>query len=84
MVSSDIIGNPDTAFTKSVEIEAINRYLDEPIAMQIFCLGVCPPILDRVVVELGGRVWYRVKYLRIRYNLFAGADTLLLGGTVPH
>ena len=46
-------------------------------------------------VELGGRLWYRVKVLGIRYNMFAGTETLslsvyepiamhiLLGGTVP-
>ena len=48
-----------------------------------------------VAVELGGLVWYNVNVLRIRYNLFAGTETLslsvyepiamqiLLGGTVP-
>ena len=29
-------------------------------------------------VELGGRVWYHVKVLHIRHNLFAEADTLSL------
>ena len=48
-----------------------------------------------VGVELGGRVWYPVKLLQIRYNLFAGTEKLslsvyesiamqfVLGGTVP-
>ena len=46
-------------------------------------------------VELWGRAWYNVKFLSIRYNLFAGTETLslsvdepiaiqiVLGGTVP-
>ena len=46
-------------------------------------------------VELGGRVWYPVKLIHNRYNLFAGTETLSLsvnepiakqifsGGTVP-
>ena len=28
-------------------------------------------------------MWYRVKILGIRYNLFAGTDTLLLGDRPP-
>ena len=28
-------------------------------------------------------MWYRLKVLRIRYNLVAGTDTLLLGGPSP-
>ena len=46
-------------------------------------------------MDLGGRVWYPVKLLHIRYRLFAGTEMLslsvyepiaiqiLLGGTVP-
>ena len=30
------------------------------------------------MVELGGRVCYKVKFLHIRHNLFAGASTLTL------
>ena len=62
--------------------------------MQVFGLGTRPPKLGEAV-ELGGRAWYNVKFLRIRYNLFAGTETLslsvyepiaiqiLLGGIVP-
>src|SRR5208282_4683466 len=61
--------------------------------MQFFLGGTVPKLW--VGVELGGRVWYRAKVLRIRSNLFAGTETLSLsvnepiarhilsGGTVP-
>src|SRR5208282_3684309 len=65
----------------------------EPLAMQFLLGGTVPKLW--VGVELGGRVWYRAKVLRIRSNLFAGTETLSLsvnepiarqilsGGTVP-
>ena len=73
--------------------ETLSLSVYEPIAMQFFAWGTVPQFW--VGVELGDRVWYRVKALRIRYNLFAGTETLsifvyepiamqiLLGGTVP-
>ena len=33
--------------------------------------------------ELGGRVWYHLKVLHIRYNLFVGTETLSLSVYVP-
>ena len=53
----------------------------EPIAIQIL-LGGAVPQFGRGV-ELGGRVWCRVKVLRMRYNLFAGSDTFCVGGRSP-
>ena len=61
--------------------------------MQFLLGGLSPNFASGV--ELGGRVWYHAKVLRIRCNLFAGTDTLSLsvyepiamhflpGGTVP-
>ena len=45
--------------------------------MHIFAWGDRPQYL--VGVELGGRVWYRVRVLRIpiRHNLFAGTETII-------
>ena len=66
----------------------------EPIAIQILLGGTVPQFGGGV--ELRGRVWYPVKLLHNRYNLFAGTETLSLtvyepnaiqflfgGGTVP-
>ena len=60
-------------FLAGTEMLSLSVY--EPIAMQ-FCMGDRPQFL--VGVELGGRVWYRVRVLRIpiRHNLFAGTETL--------
>ena len=75
----------------SIITETLSLSVYEPIAIQ-FCLGGESPKLGEGV-ELGGRVRYPAKVLRIRYNLFAGTETLslsvyepmqlLLGGTVP-
>ena len=72
------------------------RYLSPftSLSQYKFCLGDRPPQFGEGV-ELGGRVWYPVKLLHIRYNLFAGSEMLspsvyepiaiqiLLGRTVP-
>jgi hypothetical protein len=57
----------------------LKRYLFvyEPIAIQSLNEGDRPP-MGGGGVELGGRVWYNVKVLHIRYNLFAGTETLSL------
>ena len=44
--------------------------------MQILLGGTVPHFREEV--ELGGRVWYPLKVLHIRYNLFAGTKTLSL------
>jgi hypothetical protein len=71
----------------------LSLFVYEPIAIQILLGGTVPQFGGGV--ELGGRVWYPVKLLHIRYNLFAGTEMLslsvyqpitkqiLLGGTVP-
>ena len=46
-----------------------------------FCLGDRPTIWGGV--ELRGRVWYPVKVLLIRYNLFAGTEMLSLSVYEP-
>ena len=73
--------------------EMLSLTVSEPIAIQILPWGTVPQFGRGV--ELGGRVWYPVKLLHIRYNLFAGSEMLspsvyepiaiqiLLGGTVP-
>ena len=64
----------------------------EPIAIQILFGG--PSLSLKEEVEIGGRVWYPVKLLHIRYNFFAGTEMLslfvyepiaiqVLWGTVP-
>ena len=74
-------------------IETLSLSVNEPIGKQILVGGTVPPIWGGGRVR--GRVWYLVKVLRIKYNLFAGTETLslavyepitiqiLLGGTVP-
>ena len=74
--------------------ETLSLSIYEPIAMQILLGGIVPEFGEGV--ELGGRVWYPVKVLHIRSNLFAGTETLSLsvyepiaiqilhGGTVPN
>ena len=73
------------------EILSLSVY--EPIAIHILLGGPSSNLGDGV--ELRGRVWYPVKLLHIRYNLFAGIEMLslslyepiaiqiLLGRTVP-
>ena len=73
--------------------DTLSLSIYEPIAMQIL-LGGPSPNLGKWA-ELGGRVWYHLKVLHIRHNLFAGTETLslsvyepiamqiLLVGTVP-
>ena len=53
----------------------------EPIAIQIFAWGDRPQFGRGV--ELEGRVWYPVKLLHIRYNLFAGSEMLSLSVYEP-
>jgi len=65
----------------------------EPFAIHILLRGTVPQIGGEGCAS--GRVWHRVKVLRIRYNLFAQSETLSLfvyepiamhflpGGTVP-
>ena len=65
----------------------------EPIAIHMLLVRPSPNFGEWV--ELGGRLWYPVKLLHIRYNLFAETEMLsvsvykpitkqiLLGGTVP-
>ena len=71
----------------------LSLFVYEPIENK-FCLGGPSPNLGEGV-ELEGRVWYPVKLLHIRYNLFAETEMLslsvyepiaiqiLLEGTVP-
>ena len=53
----------------------------EPIAIHISLGGASPNLGEGV--ELGGRVWYPVKLLHIRYNLFAGTKTVFLSVYEP-
>ena len=59
-----------------VGIETLSLSVCEPIVIQTL-LGGTVPQFGRGV-ELGGRVWYPVKFLHISYNLFAGTDMLSL------
>ena len=63
------------------ETEILSLSVYEPITMQIFAWGTVPQFW--VGIELGGRVWYRVKVLRIRYNLLARTETLSLSVYEP-
>jgi hypothetical protein len=47
-----------------------------------FCLGGSFPNFEKEV-ELGSWVWYPVKVLCIRYNLFAGTEMLSLSVKEP-
>ena len=61
------------------------RYLS-PFTSQLqckFCLGEGTVPQFGGGVELGGRVWYPVKLLHIRYNLFAGTEMLSLFPLAP-
>ena len=60
-----------------VGTETLSLSIYEPIAMQILFGGGTVPEFEEGV-ELGGRVWYTMKVLRIRYNLLAGTETLAL------
>ena len=53
----------------------------EPIAVQILLRGTVPEFEEGV--ELGGRVWYPLKVIHIRYNLFAGTEMLSLSVYEP-
>ena len=63
--------------------EPLSLSVYEPIAMPFFVGGPSPIPNFRYRVELGGRMWYRVRVLRIRYNLFAGTETLSLSVYEP-
>ena len=53
----------------------------EPIAIQILLEGPSTNLGEGV--KLGGRMWYPVKVLRIRYNWFAGTEMLSLSVYEP-
>ena len=53
----------------------------EPIAIKILLVGTVPNIWERV--KLRSRVWYSVKVLCIRYNLFAGTKMLSISVHEP-
>ena len=59
-----------------LETKTLSLSVYEPIAMQILLGGPSPNL--RKGFELGGRVWYHLKVLHIRYNLFAGNEMLSL------
>ena len=61
--------------------ETLSLPVYEPIAMQFFAWGTVPQFWVGVVQ--GGQAWYNVKVLRIRYNLFAGTETLSLSVYEP-
>ena len=75
--------------------ETLSLSVNEPIAKQILSGGTVPPFWEEGI-ELGGRMWYPVKFLHICYNLFAGTEMLsltvyeliaiqiLLGGPSPN
>ena len=63
------------------ETEMLSLSVYEPIAKTHFASGTVPQF--RGGVELGGRVWYPVKALHIRYNLFAGIEMLSLSVYEP-
>ena len=65
----------------SITTETLSLSVYEPIAIQILLGGPSPNFGDRL--ELGGRVSYPLKVLRIRYNLFAGTETLSLSVYEP-
>ena len=56
--------------------ETLSLSVYEPLVMQFFAWGTVPQFW--VGVGQGGQVWYNVKVFRIRYNLFAGTETLSL------
>ena len=60
--------------------ETLSLSVYEPIAIHILLGGPSPKLWKGV--ELGGRVWYRVKVLRIRYSLFAGTETLSVASSI--
>ena len=53
--------------------ETLSLSVYEPIAIRILLGGTVPQYGGGV--ELGGRVWYPVKLLHIRCNLFAGTES---------
>ena len=55
--------------------------VNEPIAIHILLGGPSPNLGEGV--ELEGRMWYPVKLLHIRYNLFAGTEMLSLSVYEP-
>ena len=65
----------------SIETETLSLFVYQPIALQIFAWGTVPEFEGWV--EPGGRVWYPVNVLHIRYNLFAGTEMLSLSVYKP-
>ena len=61
--------------------EILHLFVYEPIAIQILLRGPSPNLGEGF--ELGGRVWYPMKLLQIRYNLFAGTEMLSLSVYEP-
>ena len=65
----------------SIETETLSSFVLEQDAVQILLGGPSPNLGEGV--ELGGRVWYPLKVLHIRYNLFVGTEMLSLSVCEP-
>ena len=61
--------------------EGLSLSVYEPIAKEILHGGTVPQFGGGV--ELGGLFWHPAKVLRIRYNLFAGTETLSISVNEP-